>query len=190
VDHVGRQNRNRRNSTAIGTKTATASVRLALDALEVLGQGRLTWPRPFIHLRATTRATLQLANTTQLDIDEARVRQHWSIRHNGRWKKSPCHFCWSRDRGAPLVVEKYFGQGRILVQIIPAGTRMEQLAAVESVCRHDPRLASVMSTPRRRRPATTSIRARRSSLRPRRDAPKATAEVMTPRGRRDSTHGH
>jgi hypothetical protein len=63
-------------------------------------------------------ATVQLANTTQLDIDEARVDQRWQLVEPKSTDKAVSVLLQSGN-GRPLVVEKFVGQGRVIVQAYP-----------------------------------------------------------------------
>jgi hypothetical protein len=66
------------------------------------------------------QATAQLANTTQLDIDEGRVTQRWMFGAAPTEEESTSILLES-GAGHPLVVEHYVGQGRVLVQAFPLG---------------------------------------------------------------------
>jgi hypothetical protein len=66
------------------------------------------------------QATLQLANTTQLDIDEARIRQRWQFADRPTAEQAVSTLLESGN-GQPLVVENYVGQGRVLLQAFPLG---------------------------------------------------------------------
>ena len=63
-------------------------------------------------------ATAQLANTSQLDIDAGRIHRCWQFadRESGNDTVS---MLLQSGNGAPLVVEKLVGQGRVLVQSFP-----------------------------------------------------------------------
>jgi hypothetical protein len=63
-------------------------------------------------------ATIQLANTTQLDIDEARVEQRWQLIEPKSTDKA-VSILLQAGNGRPLVVEKFAGQGRVIVQAYP-----------------------------------------------------------------------
>jgi hypothetical protein len=153
---------------------------LALDSLEVLNKAddvaATVHPPSRDHV-----ATMQLANTTQLDIDEARVRQHWSFAKRPA-EEEPVSFLLQSGAGSPLVVEKYFGQGRILVQTFPLGLEWSNLPLLKAyvVMIHD--WLGYVTAPTSARynldPGTSIIASAPK------DAPKATAEVVTPRGRR------
>jgi hypothetical protein len=153
---------------------------LALDSLEVLSKAddvaATVHPPSRDHV-----ATLQLANTTQLDIDEARVRQHWSFAKRPA-AEEPVSFLLQSGAGSPLVVEKYFGQGRILVQSFPLGLEWSNLPLLKAyvVMIHD--WLGYVTAPTSARynlnPGTSIIASAPK------DAPKSTAEVVTPRGRR------
>ena len=76
-------------------------------------------------------ATVQLANTTQLDIDEARLRQHWTFAERGADQEAVSALLESGN-GQPLVVEKYVGQGRVLVQAFPLGLEWSNLPLLKA----------------------------------------------------------
>src|SRR3954470_20894070 len=153
---------------------------LALDSLEVLGKAddvaATVHPPSRDHV-----ATLQLANTTQLDIDEARVRQHWSFAKRPA-AEEPVSFLLQSGAGSPLVVEKYFGQGRILVQSFPLGLEWSNLPLLKAyvVMIHD--WLGYVTAPTSARynlnPGTSIIASAPK------DAAKASAEVITPRRKR------
>ena len=71
-------------------------------------------------------ATVQLANTTQLDIDQARVLEYWQFRSSSDRRSSTSILLEAGD-GSPLVVEKYLGQGRVIVQSFPIGLEQSNL---------------------------------------------------------------
>jgi hypothetical protein len=153
---------------------------LALDSLEVLGKADDV--AATVHPPSRDHAaTMQLANTTQLDIDEARVRQHWSFAKRPA-EEEPVSFLLESGVGRPLVVEKYFGQGRILVQSFPLGLEWSNLPLLKAyvVMIHD--WLGYVTAPTSARynlnPGTSIIASAPK------DAPKASAEVVTPRGRR------
>jgi hypothetical protein len=125
-------------------------------------------------------ATLQLANTTQLDIDEARIRERWIFGERQAEGEAVSALLESGG-GQPLVVEKYVGQGRVLVQAFPLGLEWSNLPLLKSyvVMVHDwlayvtaPTMARFNLTP------GGSIVAS-----PPADAREAAAELVTPRGR-------
>ena len=76
-------------------------------------------------------ATGQLANTTQLDIDEARIRQRWLFRQQ-RSEADTVSALLESGNGQPLVVENYLGQGRVLVQSYPLGLEWSNLPLLKS----------------------------------------------------------
>ena len=71
-------------------------------------------------------ATVSLANTTQLDIDQARVYEYWEFIQPEETDKNVSAVLEAGD-GTPLVVENYFGQGRVLVQAFPIGLEQSNL---------------------------------------------------------------
>jgi hypothetical protein len=153
---------------------------LGLDSLEVIAKpediGATVHPPSRDHA-----ATMQLANTTQLDIDEARVRRHWTFAKRSS-EEEPVSFLLESGRGRPLVVEKYFGQGRVLVQTFPLGLEWSNLPLLKAyvVMIHD--WLGYVTAPTSARynlnPGTPLIASAPK------DAPNSTAEVVTPRGRR------
>ncbi len=126
-------------------------------------------------------ATMQLANITQLDIDEARVRQHWSFAKRPA-EEEPVSNLLESGQGRPLVVEKYFGQGRILVQSFPLGLEWSNLPLLKSyvVMIHD-WLGYVTAPTSARYNLNPGMSIIASAPK---DAANASAEVITPRGRR------
>jgi hypothetical protein len=66
------------------------------------------------------QATVQLANTTQLDIDEGRVTQRW-VFGAAPTEDDATSVLLETGAGQPLVVEHYVGEGRVLVQAFPLG---------------------------------------------------------------------
>jgi hypothetical protein len=76
-------------------------------------------------------ATAQLANTTQLDIDEARLYEHWQFALNSEEAETVSVLLASGD-GSPLVVENYHGQGRVFVQAFPMGLEWTNLPQLKS----------------------------------------------------------
>ena len=76
-------------------------------------------------------ATTQLANTTQLDIDEARIRQRWRFADRPASSDAVSSLLESGD-GQPLVVENYVGQGRVLVQAFPLGLEWSNLPLLKA----------------------------------------------------------
>ncbi len=76
-------------------------------------------------------ATVHLANTTQLDIDEARLYEYWQLSPTQGESSSVSVLVESGD-GSPLVVENYFGRGRILVQAFPLGLEWSNLPQLKS----------------------------------------------------------
>ncbi|HEX3601360.1 MAG TPA: BatA domain-containing protein [Lacipirellulaceae bacterium] len=126
------------------------------------------------------RATAQLANTTQLDIDEARIHQRWQFadRKVGR---DPISILLESGNGRPLVVEKFSGHGRVLVQAFPLDLEWSNVPLLKSyvVMVHDwlgyitaPKLANYNLSPG----------AQIAAIAPR-DVTGATASIGTPRGR-------
>lgn len=63
-------------------------------------------------------ATRNLANTTQLDIDKTRLTRHWMLAKPSELDDAVSVLLAS-ESGEPLVVERYFGRGRVIVQAFP-----------------------------------------------------------------------
>ncbi len=76
-------------------------------------------------------ATLQLANTTQLDIDQARVSEYWQLVQGGDKEHAVWVLLESGD-GSPLVVENLVGDGRVLIQAFPLGLQWSNLPQLKS----------------------------------------------------------
>jgi hypothetical protein len=76
-------------------------------------------------------ATAELANTTQLDIDEARVYEYWQLGQSDARRRDVSVLLESGD-GSPLVAENYLGQGRVLVQAFPIGLEQSNLPQLKS----------------------------------------------------------
>jgi hypothetical protein len=152
---------------------------LAIDSLQVIEKtdeiGGTVHPPSRDHA-----ATAQLANTTQLDIDEARIRQHWSFAKRPT-EEEPVSALLESGKGRPLVVEKYFGQGRVVIQSYPLGLDWSNMPLLKAyvVMIHD--WLNYITVPTSARynlnPGATII-----ATAPK-DAQNATAEVITPRGK-------
>lgn len=76
-------------------------------------------------------ATQQLANTTQLDIDQARLSQYWQLVNRGDEERQAWVLLESGN-GNPLVVENIVGSGRVLVQAFPLGLEWGNLPQLKS----------------------------------------------------------
>lgn len=76
-------------------------------------------------------ATAQLANTTQLDIDEARVFEYWQMDRGDAVGREVSVLLETSD-GSPLVAEKYIGQGRVLLQAFPIGLQQSNLPQLKA----------------------------------------------------------
>lgn len=76
-------------------------------------------------------ATMQLANTTQLDIDQVRLTDYWQLVHQGEDDRQAWVLLESGD-GSPLVVENLVGEGRVLVQAFPLGLEWTNLPQLKS----------------------------------------------------------
>jgi len=103
---------------------------LALESLRTGGQA--DDPAHLIHPpKREHPATAELANTTQLDIDEARVVEYWQLGQGDAGRRDVSVLLESGD-GSPLVAEKYLGQGRVLVQAFPIGLEQSNLPQLKS----------------------------------------------------------
>lgn len=76
-------------------------------------------------------ATMQLANTTQLDIDQTRLTDYWQLVHQGETQRDAWVLLETGD-GNPLVVENLVGEGRVLVQAFPLGLEWTNLPQLKS----------------------------------------------------------
>ncbi|MEM8946126.1 MAG: BatA domain-containing protein [Planctomycetota bacterium] len=76
-------------------------------------------------------ATEQLSNTTQLDIDQARLTDYWQLVSSADEDRQAWVLLESGD-GSPLVVENFFGDGRVLVQAFPLGLQWSNLPQLKS----------------------------------------------------------
>jgi hypothetical protein len=129
---------------------------------------------------------LQLANTTQLDIDEARMRQRWIFSRQPSADSVASALLESGD-GQPLAIEKYVGQGRVLVQAFPLGLEWSNLPLLKAyvVMIHD--WLGYVTAPTIARynlsPGAPIIAA------PPKDAAGVSAALITPRGREISLMG-
>jgi hypothetical protein len=123
---------------------------------------------------------LQLANTTQLDIDEARIRQRWLFENRPVGDEAVSSLLES-GTGNPLVVENYVGQGRVLVQAFPLGLQWSNLPLLKAyvVMIHD--WLNYVTAPTMARynlaPGSPIVAG------PPKDAAGASAMLFTPRGR-------
>jgi hypothetical protein len=124
-------------------------------------------------------AMIQLANTTQLDIDEARVRQRWLFAETALADEAASALLESGN-GQPLVVEKFIGQGRVLVQSFPLGLEWSNLPLLKAyvVMVHD--WLGYVTAPRTARYNLSPGAAIIASAP--KDAAGASAVLLTPRG--------
>lgn len=76
-------------------------------------------------------AMAQLANTTQLDMDEARVFTHWQFAERADDEHAP-QVLLETGEGTPLVVEHYLGKGRVIVQSFPLGLEWSNLPQLKA----------------------------------------------------------
>jgi hypothetical protein len=125
-------------------------------------------------------ATVQLANTTQLDIDEARLRQYWKFGEQAADQEAVSTLVESGS-GRPLVVENFVGEGRVLVQAFPLGlewTNVPLLKAYVVMVQDWLGFLTAPTTSRYNLEPGSLIVASAPA-----DARGATAELVTPRGR-------
>lgn len=76
-------------------------------------------------------ATMQLANTTQLDIDQVRLSEYWRLVPASEREDQVWVLLEAGD-GSPLVVENLIGQGRVIVQAFPLGLEWTNLPQLKS----------------------------------------------------------
>ncbi len=152
---------------------------LPLDSLEVVAKA--DDPAATVHPPSRDHpATIQLANTTQLDIDEARLRQYWRFTDKGPDQQAVSAL-FESGSGQPLVVENFVGEGRVLVQAFPLGLEWSNVPLLKAyVVMVQDWLGFVTS------PTTSRYNLEPGGLivaSPPADAAGATAELVTPRGR-------
>jgi hypothetical protein len=126
------------------------------------------------------QAVVQLANTTQLDIDEARIRQRWLFAEKPAADEAISALLESGN-GQPLVVEKFVGQGRVLVQAYPLGLEWSNLPLLKAyvVMVHD--WLTYVTAPRT---AQYNLNAGAPIfVNAPKEAAGASAEIVTPRGK-------
>jgi Aerotolerance regulator N-terminal/von Willebrand factor type A domain/CARDB len=152
---------------------------LGLESLEIIAEhddvAATVHPPTRDHL-----ATLQLANTTQLDIDEARIRERWLFAQRPAADAGFSALLESGN-GHPLVVENYVGQGRVLVQGFPLGLEWSNLPLLKAyvVMIHD-WLAYVTAPTMARYNLSPGAPILASAPK---DVAGASAALITPRGR-------
>lgn len=78
----------------------------------------------------THPATRQLADTARLDIEQLRIGQLWQ--YEDPPSESPPSVLLETDDGRPFVVEKYLGEGRVLLQAAPMGVQWTNLPLLKS----------------------------------------------------------
>lgn len=152
---------------------------LALDSLEVVA--RPEDAAATIHPPTRDHpATVQLANTTQLDIDEARLRQFWNFADKAAGQDAVSTVLESGS-GQPLVVENFVGQGRVLVQAFPLGLEWSNVPLLKAYVVMVYDWLGYVTAPTTSRynlePGTTIVAT------PPADLTTAAAEMVTPRGR-------
>jgi len=97
-----------------------------------INQGDTNKPEGSIHPPERDHpATAQLANTTQLDIDQARLTDYWRLARNTDTQRETWVLLEAGD-GSPLVVENIVGEGRVLVQAFPLGLEWSNLPQLKS----------------------------------------------------------
>lgn len=122
---------------SLGENTDRASFNRSLyddgDGLSPLALGSLEDLRnaeeesSFIHPpNGDHPALAQLANTTQLDIHEARVFMHWLF-ETPEESDTTTKVLLETGDGTPLVVENYVGKGRVIVQSFPLSLEWSNL---------------------------------------------------------------
>jgi hypothetical protein len=155
---------------------------LELDSLEVVAKPE----DAAATIHPPTRdhpATVQLANTTQLDIDEARLRQYWKFAERAADQQAVSTVLESGS-GQPLVVENFVGQGRVLVQAFPLGLEWSNVPLLKAyvVMIHD--WLGYVTAPTTSRynlePGAPIVASPPADAG---DAAAVTAEIVTPRGR-------
>jgi hypothetical protein len=151
---------------------------LALDLVETLEKQ----DEPAASLRPPSRthpATTQLANTTVLDIDEARLRQRWKFAQRPASEDVVSTLLQAGD-GAPFVAEHFVGEGRVLVQAAPLGLEWTNLPLLKAYVVMVRDWLAYLTAP-------TSSRFNLSSGAPIVAAANdKAAELITPRGRKSS----
>jgi hypothetical protein len=151
---------------------------LALDSLEVIP--KTDDAAATIHPPSRDHpATAQLANTTQLDVDEARIRQRWAFVERGADEKAVSNVLESGS-GRPLVVENFAGQGRVLVQSFPLGLEWSNLPLLKAYVVMVQDWFGFLTAPTTSRYNLTPGASLVASLRA--DASNAKAELVTPGG--------
>ena len=78
-----------------------------------------------------------LGDTERLDIDDVRISQFWQLSTPEPPTMWPSF--WKGD-GAPLAVEHFAGEGRIIVQGLPSGATLEQPPTLPGLCPPRPRV--------------------------------------------------
>lgn len=103
---------------------------LSLAAIERLDD--LDKPAAAVHPPSRSHpATAQLANTTQLDVDEARFRERWRFADQPA-SAAPVSMLLESGDGQPLVVEQFVGRGRVVIQAAPLGMQWTNLPLLKS----------------------------------------------------------
>lgn len=102
---------------------------VALDELVILGAE--AGAAATIHPPSPDHvATAHLANTTQLDIDEARLDQQWLFAKPG--EETAAAPLLESGEGRILVAERYLERGRVIVQAFPLGLEWSNLPLLKA----------------------------------------------------------
>ena len=103
-----------------------------------VGHGRAADAEFAIHPPSSDHTvTQQIADTKRLDIDEVRVsRHHQFVRDD---EDSDVSILLETGVGAPLVIENYFGQGRVIIQAVPLSLQWSNMPLTKAyvVMAHD-----------------------------------------------------
>lgn len=103
---------------------------LALAAVERIADA--DQPAATVHPPSRAHpATAQLANTTQLDVDEARFRERWRFADQPT-SAAPASALLESGDGRPIIVEQFVGRGRVLVQATPLGMQWTNFPLLKS----------------------------------------------------------
>lgn len=149
---------------------------LELEGFEPLpGEGLTVHPPDASH-----PATTQLASATQLDLDRLRIASRWRFAPGVAGR--PVSAVLESATGEPLVVERFYGQGRVLVQGWPMGLSASNLPTLRSfvVAVHD--WLEYVSAPSRSR---HNLLPGGAIVLPAAEASAAGAELLTPGGARE-----
>jgi hypothetical protein len=123
-------------------------------------------------------ATAHLSDTSQLDVDKLNISQHWKLQGNRAAKETSVLL--ESQHGVPLVIEKSYGNGRVIVQSFPVDLEWSNLPVLKSfvVLVHD--WLDYLTAPSRSRyniqPGTPIV------ARSRAGSESISAKVLTPEG--------